>query len=283
MKHRSIGGFILLAAALFAAPQVAHDLLTLKSVLGERVRAEVLHAFLSLPASDSAGGAAPRRVSPMLASWQASEKTGAQAAARAKKNDCRAPATSQAASPAKNGTPEESAMLKDPSSEFEWANAELSGGKDKTVLGAADELQQQLLTPSQLAMLIPPGTGVDVPGVAALRACGSKELDAARQSLKAAEVQRRVAYVAARYVEHVPELRLTVAEFRRRFDTVLPGAYEVRPDGDGVRVRDFKLRRQGKSSGGVAPSVGPAQPSKQVASLAPEAPTPAPQALAASE
>ena len=52
MKHRSIVGFILLAAALFAAPQIAHDLLSLKSAVGARIRGEIVHAILSLGKTD---------------------------------------------------------------------------------------------------------------------------------------------------------------------------------------------------------------------------------------
>src|SRR5436305_2518015 len=53
MKHRSIIAFILLGAALFAAPQITHDILSFKSALGARIRGEIVHAFISLSKGDS--------------------------------------------------------------------------------------------------------------------------------------------------------------------------------------------------------------------------------------
>src|SRR5437763_16371121 len=97
MKHRSIIAFILLAAALVAAPQVTHDLAALKSALGARIRGEILHAFLSLQASDAVGGTTARRAEPALASCKAEAKSEAQAtAARAKHGDERAHSAPQA-------------------------------------------------------------------------------------------------------------------------------------------------------------------------------------------
>ncbi|HYY98862.1 MAG TPA: hypothetical protein VE642_09745, partial [Pyrinomonadaceae bacterium] len=62
MRHRSNIAFILLAAALFAAPQVAHDLSTLKGAVAARIRGEILQAFLGLHANEPAAAStqAPR-------------------------------------------------------------------------------------------------------------------------------------------------------------------------------------------------------------------------------
>src|ERR1700750_1624831 len=53
MRHRSNIAFILLAATLFAAPQMAHDLSTLKGAVAARVRGEILQAFLGLHANEA--------------------------------------------------------------------------------------------------------------------------------------------------------------------------------------------------------------------------------------
>src|SRR5205085_11070774 len=62
MRHRSNIAFILLAAALFAAPQMTHDLSTLKGAVAPRIRGEILQAFLGLHANEAAaaGTQAPR-------------------------------------------------------------------------------------------------------------------------------------------------------------------------------------------------------------------------------
>ncbi len=49
MKHRSIGIFFILVAALVAMPQASEQLLGLKNAAEERVRAELWNAFLGLP------------------------------------------------------------------------------------------------------------------------------------------------------------------------------------------------------------------------------------------
>src|SRR3954469_20769653 len=58
MRHRSNIAFILLAAALFAAPQAAQDLSTLKGAVAARIRGEIMQAFLGLHSNESASAAA---------------------------------------------------------------------------------------------------------------------------------------------------------------------------------------------------------------------------------
>ena len=79
MKHRSVIAFILLAAALFAAPQISYDILSLKSAVVARVRGEVMRAFLSLGSRDGGGELAARRAGVPVATC-AQEKEEAQAA-----------------------------------------------------------------------------------------------------------------------------------------------------------------------------------------------------------
>src|SRR3954464_1950512 len=80
MRHRSNIAFILLAAALFAAPQMSQDLSTLKGAVAARIRGEILQAFLGLHSNESASSAtqAPRVESPVVLCK--AEKTEAQPA-----------------------------------------------------------------------------------------------------------------------------------------------------------------------------------------------------------
>lgn len=68
MKHRSIGVFILLAAALIVAPQASEELLALKDSFSSRMRVEVLHAFLNMHGSVDVGDGADRSSVLLLAS-----------------------------------------------------------------------------------------------------------------------------------------------------------------------------------------------------------------------
>src|SRR5215213_8608399 len=69
MKHRSVIAFVIVAAALFAAPQLSHDLQSLRSALGSRLSGELMQAFLSLPSTEGAAAAvAPQRAETQLAS-----------------------------------------------------------------------------------------------------------------------------------------------------------------------------------------------------------------------
>src|SRR5437764_15222335 len=94
MQHRSVIAFILLAAALFAAPQISHDIMSLKSAVGARVRGEVMRVFLSLGGREGAGELAVRRATPPVATCS-QEKDEAQAAPKSKRNEVHAPAPAQ--------------------------------------------------------------------------------------------------------------------------------------------------------------------------------------------
>ncbi len=52
MKHRSIGAFVLLAAALFAIPEALQDISSLKGAILGRARGEILQAFLNFSTGD---------------------------------------------------------------------------------------------------------------------------------------------------------------------------------------------------------------------------------------
>src|ERR1044071_4016321 len=81
MKHRSHIAFILLAAALFAAPQMAQDLSTLKGAVAARIRGEIMHAFLGLHSNEAAAAATQSpRADASLVACSKSDKTEAQPA-----------------------------------------------------------------------------------------------------------------------------------------------------------------------------------------------------------
>src|SRR5205085_6052888 len=123
MKHRSVIAFILLAAALFAAPQISHDIMSLKSAVVARVRGEVMRAFLSLGGRDG-GELAARRAGVPVATC-AQEKEEAQAAAKSKRSE--AHATAQADTSARQDRQEQLAMLVSPSLLAEGDKDETSG------------------------------------------------------------------------------------------------------------------------------------------------------------
>src|SRR5437588_5262365 len=180
MKHRSVIAFILLAAALFAAPQISHDILSLKSAVGARVRNEVIRAFLSLGGRDGAGELAARRAGGPVATCT-QDKDEAQAAPKSKRSEAHAPATAQADASARQDRQEELSMLVSPSLLAEGDKEETSGVDSddadandadanavdksvvdknvvntKVVVGGAVELSRRVIARSELAMIIPP-------------------------------------------------------------------------------------------------------------------------------
>src|SRR5436309_950417 len=126
MKHRSVIAFILLAAALFAAPQISHDILSLKSAVVARVRGEVMRAFLSLGGRGGGGEFAARRATTPAAEC-AQEREEAQAAPKSKRVEAHAPATVQADTTARQDQQEQLAMLISPSLLAEGDKDEASG------------------------------------------------------------------------------------------------------------------------------------------------------------
>src|SRR5947209_14352780 len=109
MKHRSIIAFILVAAALFAAPQITHDLLTFKSAVGARVRGEIVHAFISLSRGDGSQNLIARSTSTPTVIC-ARENGDAQAAPKLKKAEGRAPVATRTGA-STQGVQEQLAML----------------------------------------------------------------------------------------------------------------------------------------------------------------------------
>jgi hypothetical protein len=232
MRHRSNIAFILLAAALFAAPQVAQDLSTLKGAVAARVRGEILSAFLGLHSNESAAAAtqAPRVEAPLVVcktdkqEAQPTQKKGVERTAPAQRNE--------------SGTRTQSAMLTDPT---EKTNA---GLPPAAVAAELASLPRQLLDETKLAMLTPPGNGVEPPppAVAYRYEAGDARTKAARERL--AELERHAVFVQARFdFEHGVKDARWISRIAE--DAVRANGTEGRG-----KTRVIKVRRQGRACGG---------------------------------
>ena len=193
MKHRSVIAFILLAAALFAAPQISNDLSAFKSAVGARIRGEILHAFLNLRADDAANELVTRPAAqPLLASYQAKSSACPLTQAATKKSDARAQVQPRAEATAKPDAVEQFAMLVDPTSGLQVALAALSNVETRAIVGEAAPLAA-----GDIAMLNAPDSGVALPSLADALTSGSNEREAAKRWRKSTEKNMRVAYVTS--------------------------------------------------------------------------------------
>jgi hypothetical protein len=273
MKHRSVIAFILLAAALFAAPQISNDLSALKSALGARIRGEILHAFLNLRASDAANELVTRPADPLLASYTAKSNACPLTQATAKKSDNRAQVQPRAEAAAKSDAGEQFAMLIDPTSGVEIATAALSNVETRIAVGEAATLAQ-----GDIAMLNAPDAGVDFSIADALMS-GSNDKDAAKRWRKSAEKRVRVAYVASG-LEKFDAQKFTEATIRRIGTTRTDDA-ATRAMQKEMRVKLLKVR--GANRGGGGSKIAAPQPARvnaplpvPVAALVPPALAPLP-------
>lgn len=259
MKHRSHIAFVLLAAALFAAPQITRDLLSMKSTLGQRVRGEIVRAFLSLNESD---GAEPSRTSPLLASF-VREKDDAQQqqqASKSQKGDCHSTPTQQRDAPAQASTDgqaqpstrEQTAMLVDPSSVILSAKAE-----SRRALKAAG-LPRQSGDASELAMLVPPDAVINLPSLAGESAQAWRESKAAEQFKKAAESQARAAFITTRF-ERPQTLKVEDAVLLQRVGSILRESDFVHAAGGEIKVR-VRMNKRSTKAGADSPAVSPRVP-----------------------
>ena len=233
MRHRSNIAFILLAAALFAAPQVAQDLSTLKGEVAARVRGEILQAFLGLHSNESAAAATqPPRVEAPLVACSKSGKPEAQPAQR-KGTERTAPAQRN-----ESGTRAQSAMLTDPA---EKTNV---GLPPEAVAAELASLPRQVLDETKLAMLTPPGNGVEPPppAVAYRYEAGDARTKAARD--KFAELEKHAVFVQARFdFEHGTRDARWISRIAE--DAARANGNE----GVKGKARIIKVRRQGRACG----------------------------------
>ena len=228
MKHRSVIAFVIVAAALFAAPQLSHDLRSLRNAFGSKLRGELMHAFLSLPATEVAPAVAPRPAETVLASC-AKEKAGAPAA-KQRKNDVGAPLSPRAE--ARTAAPDQLAMIVEPLSVSGPWSAALPAG----ALNGAGEMPR---AGGEVAMIIPPDSGVEPQALA--RASRAAEREGAKQARKARE-EVRAAFVATGF-DAKGATWIKQDEALRRLGESLPGTFEFRVESDNSKTKQLKVRR----------------------------------------
>lgn len=228
MKHRSVISFVIVAAALFSLPQLSHDLRALKGEVGARLHRELLHAFLNLPAGEPTAAAAPvaRPAETLLASCP----TARSAASSAK--SARVESRGRVEGRTAEKTFEQSAMIGDPASDP--INNVASVDVEKAAGKAAASLSE-LKVATEVAMIIPPDSGID-PRTAASALASS---DAARAETK----QLRVAYVdAARFEANGAGWQKATEEAVRKLNGSLPGNYQFRVLRDGAKTKVLKFK-----------------------------------------
>jgi hypothetical protein len=257
MKHRSVIGFVIVAAALFSLPQLSHDLQTLKGAVGSRLHSELLHAFLSLPTGERAAAVAAPAARPaetLLASCT-KEKSGAPAAKAGKVE-----AGGRVVGRTGGNTFEQSAMIGDPASDP--INNVASADVEKDAAEAVVSLPA-FKVETEVAMIIPPGSGIDPRALAnTLTSNDVTRVEANKLRFEAEGL--RVAYAAAMRSEAPsPEWQKVTEEAVRKLNGSLPGAYEFRVVRDGAKTKVLKFKC------GDCPATAP---------RAPRAPRPAPAA-----
>lgn len=230
MRHRSHIAFILLAAALFAAPQMAQDLSALKGAVAARIRGEIMQAFLGLHSNESAAPAkqTPRADASLLACGE-SAKPEAQ------------PAQSKTVA---RSTPSrrvelraQAAMLTDP------ADKTNAGLPPSAVADELASLPRQVLTETRLAMLTPPSNSVEPPPARAfLFESGDARTKAApmvRDNFR--ELERRAVFLKVNF-----ERGADADAIRRAAE----GAARFAVEGAKSKSRTQKARRPARACGG---------------------------------
>lgn len=278
MKHRSVIAFVIVAAALFAAPQLSHDLQTLRGAIASRLHGELLQAFLNLHTDDvvpAASAASPRRAHMLFASCT-QEKAGAPAS-KAKKAEPRAAAEPRAEAPDAESPRIELAMMGEPAEAEAWA-------AEAARAGAAVVVKAPLSRPgvgveNEVAMIIPPDSGIEPSRLAGLRAAESKAREGASQKRKAVEGLRHVAYVSARF-DADAEWRKAGEEVLRELNGTLPGAFEFRTNREGVKTKTLKVIKRNDALRAIPRA--PRAPGQVACTLPLPAPA-APQVLPAAE
>ena len=236
MKHRSVIAFFIVAAALFAAPQLSHDLHSFRSALGSRLRGELLHALLSVPTSGGAAAvAAPRPAETQLASCTKGRPEGRSAKSR------KGGRGSSTRAEARTAVGQQLAVMLEPVALSEALEAALSSVDLAPAAAFVEASESSRPAQGEVAMIIPPDSGIDPRGPARALAAPSEARNYAGRSRKLAE-EVRVAYAATRSEGKNAEWRMS-GEALRRLEEALPGAFEFRVERDGVRARVLKVKR----------------------------------------
>jgi hypothetical protein len=276
MKHRSIIGFILVAAALFAAPQIAHDLLSLKSALGERIRGEIVHAILSVSKGDGSEVLTARRTSTAPeAGAKVCQQT--QAAPKPNKSEVHTPADARPAAQSQQGD-DQLAMLVSPSLLIEGAGEETwdAGGFDQNIVVHSPGLPREAPAQVEVAALAPRDVVASpVPAPAVARSIHQSETSRERESREFAEAQKQLAHFAVDLQTREVDTQAAGVEILRRFGAAIPASYEFRVEGAAPRVRFVRVRRCGGKDKSVSYSYT-SKAARQVAKCSTEIAAPQP-------
>lgn len=261
MKHRSVITFILLAAALVAAPQISQDLSSFKRALGARIHGEILRTFLNLPVRQGANDFASQRAGVQVASCKSQEIAAPQVATPFKKLERSSPSAdvveqsdshAQLASLDKRSNASASVASK----------AELVGDAHGFKAVEAEEIAQRARAEGELAMLVPPGTGVDVPGLADARMNDTRAKASARRE-KSGEARRRALFIASSFEK--AGVRKAGEEFLQRMGSSWASTELLRATENGARVKFLKQRRAPRAADGKNAAFAP----RPVAALLP--------------
>lgn len=233
MKHRSVIAFVIVAAALFSLPQLSHDLSALKSEVGARVHRELLYAFLNMPAGEPTAVAEPaaRPAETLLASCtqQRSVTTGARSG--------RVGANGRTEGRSEEKAVEESAMLGDPAND---PIHHVASARIEKAMGKAVESLPEVET--EVAMIVPPESGIDPRGVASALASSDVARTEAQQFRVEAEGLRVAYAAAARFDAKSPEWQKVTEEAVRKLNGSAGGTFEFRVVRDGKQTKVLKFK-----------------------------------------
>jgi hypothetical protein len=255
MRHRSIGAFILLAAALFAFPEAVQDIRSLKGALLERARGELLQAILCFHAGEEKIEAVARRqAQPALASRIGGAKF---APAAARKAGARGPAASGNEADAPRVEAAEPYELAELFAGEAPASLPLPTAAD-VIVEAAMEARTAAPTELAAARLIPALGSTFLP-VSAAAAWGGEA--AAPHSQRLAPLPRPAAALSASRADEAAVLH------RLKAEDVLKGALLDEAELERLlnsrkRVWSVKVQRQGKAA---PPAVEAPPPPQQAA------------------
>jgi hypothetical protein len=256
MKHRSVIAFVIVAAALFAAPQLSHDLQSLRNGLGMRLRGELLSAFLSLHTEDGGAAVAPsaRAAQTLLASCTKGKAEAAPAKA-AKKSEPRA-AVEQPEETTSQEPALHLAMLAEPADAPDvWKSPAVRAHLN--AVGEAVAARGEL--PKEVAMIVPPDISMDPPPPPPKATAAAAKANAAA-ALKREEVEalRRVTFVATGFDGRRLNIQGPAAEDAlRRLSEALPGSFEFRLEGNGSKPKAMKVIKRSADEGGPAAAPAP--------------------------
>ncbi|HZT58870.1 MAG TPA: hypothetical protein VFA21_09620 [Pyrinomonadaceae bacterium] len=248
MKHRSIIGFVLVAAALFAAPQMARDLLSLKSAVGARIRGEIVHAILSVSKGDGSDALMARRTK-TTSETNARVCEQAQVAPKPKKAEARATADARPAAPSLRDDGQ-LAMLVSPSLLTDGAGAETSdaGDFDEDIVVRSPKLPRETPTQVEVAALAPRdavavASPVPAPAPASAQSFRQSERGRERESREMAAAQNQLSRLAVDIQTRKVDAQAAGAEILRRLAPAIPASYEFRVEGTPQHFKFVRIRR----------------------------------------